>query len=214
MTAPGDDLFGECPSKTDIDQVLGTPAKELAAQQKAARELLDRYEALGNGESSALSFSASEVEELVEWFERRIYDGADLEDEDADDDESDDLPIFDGENRSWSGAEVQEQLTLLCEAAGADWRKELYWILGERQRELEKHSSHLNEAREQIAYNRILGLDDLNRLTLYERQILATLKHLVNQLERHQARRLGQPVAAPIAFDLTVAHHGAKSKIP
>ena len=41
------------------------------------------------------------------------------------------------------------------------------------------------------------------RQALYERQILATLKHLVNQLERHQARRLGQPVAAPVALDVT-----------
>jgi hypothetical protein len=108
----------------------------------------------------------------------------------------------------------QEQLVLLCEAAGADWRKELYWILDERHRELEKHFSRLAEAREQVAYNRILGLEELNRLTLYERQILATLKHLVNLLERHQARRLGQPVAAPVAFDVTVAHHGTQSEIP
>jgi len=45
------------------------------AQQSAAREQLARYEALGNGEDSALVFSASEVEELVGWFHKRIYDG-------------------------------------------------------------------------------------------------------------------------------------------
>jgi hypothetical protein len=145
-------------------------------------------------------------------------DEGDLEDDqgdEPDDDEPDDeTQILDGENRSWSGPEVQEQFRILCEAAGADWREKLSWVLYERQRELEKHFSHLTEAKEQIAYNRILGLEELNRLTLYERQILATLKHLVNQQERHQARRLGQPVAAPVALDVIVAHHGVESEIP
>jgi hypothetical protein len=216
MTTPPDTLIGEGPSSTDIQKVLSTPAPELDAQQRAARELQARYEALGNGNGDALSFSASEVEELIGWFQKRIYDGADLEDDEADEaaDPDDQATVFDGENRTWTGTEVQEQLALLCEAAGADWREKLYYVLFERQRELEKHFSQLAEAREQIAYNRILGLEELNRLTLYERQILATLKHLVNQLERHQARRLGQPVAAPVAFDVTVAHHGTQSEIP
>jgi hypothetical protein len=218
MTTPGDDLLGEGPSSTDIEKVLGTPAQKLDAQQRAARQLQARYEALGNGNGDALYFSASEVEELIGWFQKQLdgqmgLDAAEDEDEeDAGDDQE--APIFDSENRSWTGREVQEQLALLCEAAGADWREKLYYLLFERQRELEKHFSQLAEAKEQIAYNRILGLEELNRLTLYERQILATLKHLVNQLERHQARRLGQPVAAPLAFDVTVAHHGAQPEIP
>jgi hypothetical protein len=218
MTTPPDDPLGAGCSSADIQKVLSTPAAELNAQHRAARQLQARYEALGNGEGDALSFSASEVEELVGWFYKRIYDGGDLEDDEGDDSDDDDpgdnTPIFDGENRAWSGPEVQEQLRFLCEAAGADWREKLYWVLCERQRELEKHFSHVAEAREQIAYNRVLGLEELNRLTLYERQILATLKHLVNQLERHQARRLGQPVAAPVALDVTVAHHGVESEIP
>jgi hypothetical protein len=219
MTTPSDDLLGEGCSKADIHKVLSTPSKELGVQQKAARDQLARYEALGKGDDSTLVFSASEVEELVGWFQKRVCvdGGLELEDESEDrddDDPGDEGPIFDGENRSWSAPEVQEQLRILCEAAGADWREKLYWILCERQRDLEKDFSHLDEAREQIAYNRILGLEELNRLTLYERQILATLKHLVNQLERHQARRLGQPVAAPVAFDVTVAHHGAQPEIP
>ena len=220
MTTPGEDLLGEGCSSTDIQKVLSTPAPDLDAQQRAAREQLARYEALGHGEDSALVFSASEVEELVGWFQERIYDEGDLEPEEGEDDDSDDdepgdgAPIFDGENRSWSVAEVQEQLRILCETAGADWRKKLSWVLYERQRELEKRLSNLTEAKDQIAYNRILGLEELNRLTLYERQILATLKQLVNQLERHQARRLGQPVAAPVAVDLSVSHHGALPEIP
>ena len=197
--------------------MLSTPAPALEAQHRAARELQARYEALGNGESDALCFSASEVKELIDWFQRRVCGGDDLEgdeDKDSDEGESDDAPIFDGEDRRWTGPEVQEQLALLCEAAGCDWREKLYYVLYERQHELEKRSSKLAEAREQVAYNRILGMDELNRLTLYERQILATLKHLVNQLERHQARRLGQPVAAPVALDVTLSHHGNQSEIP
>jgi hypothetical protein len=212
MTTPTEGPIRQGTSATDIEKVLSTPGPALEAQHSAARELQARYEALGNGNCDALSFSASEVEELIDWFQRRFCDGDDLEDEEnenSDEGESDDSPIFDGENRSWSGAEVQAQLVLLCEAAACDWREKLYYVLFERQRELEKRFSNLAEAREQVAYNRILGMDELNRLTLYERQILATLKHLVNQLERHQALRLGRPVAAPVALDVTVAHHGA-----
>jgi hypothetical protein len=217
MTTPPDNLIHEGPSSSDIQKVLATSPKELDAQHRAACEQLARYEALGNGNGHALSFSASEVEELIGWLHERLEGQMELEevedeDEDAGDDQ--DASIFDGENRSWSGAEVQEQLALLCEAAGADWREKLSWDLYERRRELEKRFSHLSEAKEQIAYNRILGLEELNRLTLYERQILATLKHLVNQLERHQARRLGQPVAAPVAVDVTLSHHGAQPEIP
>jgi hypothetical protein len=216
MTTPTEGPIRDGTSAADIEKVLSTPAPALDAQHRAARELQARYEALSNGNGDALCFSASEVEELVGWFQRRVCDGDDLEDdeaEDSDESESDD-PVFDGENRSWSGAEVQEQLALLCEAAGADWREKLYYVLYERQRELEKHFCHLAEAREQVLYNRILGLEELNRLTLYERQISATLRHLVNQLERHQARRQGQPVAVPVALDVTLSHHGAQSEIP
>src|SRR5262249_11388402 len=48
----------------------------------------------------------------------------DLELEEDEGDDSDDdgpgakAPIFDGENRLWSVTEIQEQLRILCEAAG------------------------------------------------------------------------------------------------
>jgi hypothetical protein len=63
----------------------------------------------------------------------------------------------------------------------------------------------LAKAKAHIERKRILSFDEVNRLALYERQINGTLKSLCNQLERHQARRLGQPVAAPLALDLTVS---------
>jgi hypothetical protein len=226
MTAPSDSLIrGGC-SSDDIQKVLSTPSADLEAQQKAAVAQQARYEALGNGESNGLVFSAPEVEELVGWFLKRIQtcDEDDKDDEDDEQDESDEercevdpddhAPIFDGENRSWTGAEVQEQLALLCEAAGQDWRAKLPWVLYDRQHKLDERFSRLSEAKEQIAYNRILGLEELNRLTLYERQIHATLKHLVNQLERHQALRRGQPVAAPLALDVIHSYHGIQSDIP
>lgn len=102
----------------------------------------------------------------------------------------------------------------MCEAAGQDWRAKLPWVLYDRRHKLDERFSRLTEAKEQIAYNRILGLEEVDRLALYERQIHSTLKHLVNQLERHQALRRGQPVAAPVALDVTLSHHGVQSEIP
>jgi hypothetical protein len=226
MTTPEESLIGDGCSSADIQKVLSTPAAELIAQENAARAQLARYEALGNGQSESLMFSAPEVEELVGLFHRRLTNG-EIDDDDGsekdsglscDDNEGADLdeevPIFDGENRNWSAAEVQEQLRILCEAAGEDWRAKLYYVLYDYRHELEERLSHLAEAKEHITYGRILGMEELDRLCLYERQISASFRHLVSQLERHQARRLGQPVAAPVAVDLSVSHHGALPEIP
>jgi hypothetical protein len=224
MTAPPESLIGDGCSSADIQKVLETPAAELSAQENAARAQLARYEALGNGQSDSLVFSAPEVEEVVGLFYRRLANSDDEDEEDKDSgedygqneaaDHDDHAGVFDGENRTWSAAEVQEQLKLLCEAAGEDWRGKLYWVLYDYRHEMEERLSHLAEAKEHIACNRILGMEEVERLCLYERQISATLRHLVNQLERHQARRLGQPVAAPVALDVSVSHHGAQSEIP
>lgn len=205
MTTPKESLVGEGCSKDDIQKVLCTPAAELAAQENAARAQLARYEELGNGQSDSLVLNAAEAEELFGLFE---YD----ENEAADPDGY--AGVFDGENRTWSAAEVQEQLRILCEAAGEDWRAKLSWVLYDYKHELDERLSRLAEAKEHITYNRILGREELERLLLYERQISASFRHLVNQLERHQARRLGVPVPAPVAVDLSVSHHGAQSEIP
>jgi hypothetical protein len=226
MTAPNDALLGESYSKADIHKVLSTPTAELSAQENAARAQLARYEALGNGQSDSLVFAASEVEELVGLFYRRLTNGDVDEDDkgekdsgqDYDENEAvdpdDQAGVFDGENRTWTGTEVQEQLKVLCAAAGEDWRVKLDYVLYDYRHELEERLAHLTEAKEHIACNRILGMEELDRLCLYERQISASFRHLVSQLERHQARRLGQPVAAPVAVDLSVSHHGTQSEIP
>ena len=210
MTTPPESLIGDGCSNADIQKVLETPAAELSAQENAARAQLTRYEALGNGQSDSLVFSASEVEELVGLFHRRLTN------DDVDDDDSADQasPVFDGENRTWAGTEVQEQLRILCEAAGEDWQAKLYYVLYDYRHELEERLSHLAEAKEHLASNRILDMEELDRLCLYERQISASFRHLVSQLERHQARRSGVLVPAPVAVDLSVSHHGALPEIP
>ena len=223
MTTPPDSHFGDGCSSADIQKVLETPAAELSAQENAARAQLARYEALGNGQSDSLVFSAPEVEELVDLFYRRLTNGdVDEEDEDsgedydeneaADPDEG--ATLFDGENRTWFAAEVQEQLKVLCEAAGADWRGKLSYVLYYYRHELEERLKRLAEAKKHVTCNRILGMEELDRLCLYERQISASFRHLVSQLERHQARRLGVPVPAPVAVDLSVSHHGTLPEIP
>jgi hypothetical protein len=219
ITTPKESLIGEGCSKDDIQKVLCTPAAELAAQANAARSQLLRYEALGNGLSDNLVFSASEVEELVERFRQRLTDG-DLEengaeyDEDEIVDSEDHARVFDGEQRTWNAVEVQEQLRTLCEAAGTDWRSRLHWVLYDYRHELDERLTRLAEAKEHIAYNRIPAIEELDRLCSYERQLSSTFRHLVSQLERHQARRLGVSIPAPVAVDLSVSHHGAQSEIP
>jgi hypothetical protein len=226
MTTPPESLIGDGCSSADIAKVLQTPAAELVCQENAACAQLVRYEALGNGQNDSLVLSASEVEELIERFRHRLTNGEDedlegnRDDENDCDDENevarpdDQASFFDGENRSWTGTEVQEQLRILCEAAGEDWRTQLSFVLYDYKRELDQRSSGLAAAREHVRYNRILGKEELERVLLYERQLSATLRHLVSQLERHQARRLGQPLAPPVAIDVAVAHHGVKSEIP
>jgi hypothetical protein len=169
------------------------------------------------GKSDDLVFSSTEVEELIERVRQRLTDGedealdanGDQYDEKEGADPDDHARVFDGENRTWTGTEVQEQLRILCETASEDWRAKLYWVVFDYKRELEERLSRLIEAKEHIACNRILEMEALDRLCLYERQISASFRHLVGQLERHQARRLGLPIGAPVALNLSVSHHGA-----
>jgi hypothetical protein len=154
MTTPKES-FGNGFSSADIRKVLETPTAELTAQQNAAWAQLARYEALGNGHSDSLVFSAPEVEELVGLFHRHLTNGEADDDDQEDSSEEYEAPIFDGENRTWSAAEVQEQLRILCEAAGEDWQAKLPWVLYDYQHKLEERFSHLTEAKEHIASNRI-----------------------------------------------------------
>jgi len=213
MVRPKDELGLDGVSAEVIQEVLTKSEEELRAPLSEGRAQLVRYEALANG-SSELVFTKAEVQELLGWFVSRIQEGTDSETEDEDDQDeadpeddeaSDEPPEFNVEDRSWSVADIQAELKILCDAAGRSWREELEWFLYHRQEELDTRLSSLAKAKAHIERKRILSFDEVNRLALYERQINGTLKSLVNQLERRQALRLGQPVAAPLALDLTVS---------
>ena len=213
MVQPKDELGLDGVSAELIQEVLTKSEEELRAPLSEGRAQLVRYEALANG-SSELVFTKAEVQELLGWFVSRIQEGTDSETEDEDDQDeadpeddeaSDEPPEFNVEDRSWSVADIQAELKILCDAAGRSWREELEWFLYHRQEELDTRLSSLAKAKAHIERKRILSFDEVNRLALYERQINGTLKSLLNQLERHQARRLGQPVAAPLSLDVSLS---------
>ena len=211
----------EVPGADCVAEVLARSACELAEEFSQRGEFLLRIRALTTDNGEGVAFTAIERRQILSGIIQQLtYDDEGEEDSGQDYDENegadldDGVPIFDGENRTWSAAKVQEQLRILCEAAGEDWRAKLYYVLYDYRHELEERLSHLAEAKEHITYGQILGMEELDRLCLYERQISASFRHLVSQLERHQARRLGVPVPAPLAVDLSVSHHGALPEIP
>jgi hypothetical protein len=225
MVRPKDELGLDGVSAEVIQEVLTKSEEELRAPLSASQARLVRYEALEN-ETSELVFTKAEVQELFGWLVDRIEEGTDSETEDEDDQDeadpdegdeaSDEAPDFNVEDRPWSVADVQSQLGILCDAVGRSWREELEWFLYSRKEKLNTRLKHLAKAKAHIERKRILSFEEVNRLALYERQINAVLKSLINQLERHQARRQGEPVAAPLALDLTVSSNerSVQSEVP
>src|SRR5215469_11373747 len=95
------------------------------------------------------------------------------------------------EERPWAAGEIAEQIQILSNAAGVDWREELSWAIQSLEEAEEGHARQIDEARRHVLRNLILDERDVTRLALYERQINAQFKSTYSLLERARAYRLG-----------------------
>jgi hypothetical protein len=109
------------------------------------------------------------------------------------------------EERPWAAGEIAEQIQILSDAAGGDWREELSWVIQSLQEAEDQHARQIDEARRHVLRNLVLPEGDVTRLALYERQINAQFKSTYSLLERARAWRLGMPVPPPVSVDLTVS---------
>jgi len=109
------------------------------------------------------------------------------------------------EERPWAAGEIAEQIQILSNAAGVDWREELSWVIQSLEETEDKHAKQIDEARRHVHRNLVLEERDVTRLGLYERQINAQFKSTYSLLERARAYRLGMPVPPPASVDLTVS---------
>jgi hypothetical protein len=221
MTNP-DEFSVDSASPEVVREILNGGEERLRAQLSTDFAMLARYSSLLNGTDDLLVFSKSEVEEILSWIAEQIQEHIENDEDHEDDDaEGDDLeqPLecdegtdtddlvrdITVEDRPWTLAEIQQQLASMGEAANLSWREELSNLLEAWEVQLNSHSDVLDKAKTHLCLNRVLGLKQLERVNLYERQILGTRKSLVNQLERHRALRLGQVVPPPLAVDLTLS---------
>jgi hypothetical protein len=130
--------------------------------------------------------------------------------EDAGDDEADNDEDSQGqeltiEERTWSAGEIAEQIRILSDAAGADWREKLSWAIDSLEQTKNEHVRQIDAARRHVLRNLVLDERDITRLGLYERQINAQFKSTYSLLERARAYRLGMPVPPPVSVDVTVS---------
>jgi len=184
----------------------GISPKERKADSK--NSLLSRCRAIESGTADVM-FDPSEVREILGLVLEQVRLSAEEEiNEDAgygegnSDDESEDgeLTI---EERPWAAGEIAEQIQMLSDAAGVDWREELSWAIESLEEAEEDHARQIDEARRHVLRNLVLDERDVTRLGLYERQINAQFKSSYALLERARAWRLGMPVPA-VSVDLTV----------
>jgi hypothetical protein len=180
--------------------------QHLQSELEAAEEVALRYEAIGSEKTDAV-FTQAEVSEFLESILAHIEDNRELEDGEEVDDEADEEELS-IEDRPRTAAEVVEQIKLLAEAAGSDWRSLLEGAVYAKRRENYKRRDALISARQHIAKKLILGEDDITRLGVFERQILAAFKHYYNVLQRAQALRLGL-ATPPVALDVTLSGNQA-----
>jgi hypothetical protein len=196
--------FGEEADKDTVQVVITTPRQQLNSELAASEELISRYEAIGS-EASDVVFSPAEVREFLESILEHVEGREQFDDDDEPEELDSQEEELDIEDRSWTAAEVAEQIKLFASQAGVDWREEFDWALYKERQAISNRREALVTARQHVARKLIPSQDDVVRLGVYERQILAAFKHYLNALQRAQALRLGQPVAAPIALDVTVS---------
>jgi hypothetical protein len=220
-----DELRIDSASGDVIREILdsGEDAMRDAIQGEQAK--LGRYRILLNGADGQI-FSKLEAREILTWIAEQIQErvaaadegSASGEDDDnADGEETDVTGQIEVENRDWTAAEIRQQLAILGEAANVSWQKELTYLLRVWEEQLSRRSEAIDKGLTHLRLHRILGPRQHERFSLYERQILGTRKALVNSLERLQALRLGQPIAAPLALDVAVTTNhegGIQPEIP
>lgn len=188
-----------------IQEVMQHSAAELMAPLKAELTRLDRYEALGNGVEPQTSYSKAEVEELLGWMVDRVRERT--EEQNGDELEQKDSgwqQLLDVDDGPWTAGGLQEHMQQFCRAFGIDWREELGWVLYSQQSRVTDRLEEIQKAETHIQTSRILGREQVEALLILERQKSATFRNMIAQLERLQARRLGQPVLAPIAVGVSV----------
>jgi hypothetical protein len=192
-----------------IREVLAQPGKKIDQAQAALSELLERYGAISR-RAVDVEFEPSEVRLLLEAVLDHIQESADDDLEGEGDDNHDgeaesNSPDIDVAERTWTAAEIAEQIQVLALAAGRDWRAELDHVLYTKAQELHEQRCAIEEARGHVTKGLVLPEKHINRLALYERQINSVLKSTYNLLERTRAYRLGTPLAPPVSVDLTIS---------
>jgi hypothetical protein len=196
-------------SREVIQSVLTQPKAKLEEEHAAALELLTRYGAIPQCSHEVL-FDPLEARPLLEAVLAHIQDNMEdtVEEGASDDDDGEEegnSPDLNVAERTWTAAEIAEQIQILARAAGVDWREELEQVLYTKAQELHEQRCGLEEARGHVTKGLILPEKHVNRLALYERQINSVLKSTYNLLERTRAYRTGQPIPPPVSVDLTIS---------
>jgi hypothetical protein len=200
-------------SREAIQSVLTQPKAKLEKEHAAALELLTRYGTIARC-SPDVKFDPSEVRSLLEAVLDHIQNTTEeTTEDDVEGDGSDNSdgevestsPDIDVAQRTWTAAEIAEQIQILARAAGVDWRAELDHVLCTKARALHEQRCAIEEARGHVTKGLILPEKHVNRLALYERQINAVFKSTYALLERARAYRTGQPIPPPVSVDLTIS---------
>jgi hypothetical protein len=196
-------------ARFECERQNGTSPKKSKADSK--NSLLSRCRAIESRAPNVM-FDPSEVREILGLVLEQVRSSAEEEmNEDADygeadtDEENEDEGL-DIEERSWSAGEIAEQIQILSNAANLDWREELALVIQSLEHAEVEHDEQIDEARRHVLRNLVLDERTVNRLALYERQIMAQFKSTYSPMERGRAWRLGMPVPRPVSVDLTVSN--------
>jgi hypothetical protein len=217
---PPESMFGLGRSSVSREAILDAIARLESERQNgnspkkpkadSNNSLLSRCRAIESGAPDVM-FEPSEVREILGLVLEQVRWSAEEQNNLQSDDgatANDDGDIQDEElsieERPWSAEEIAEQIQILSNAAGVDWREELSWAIQSLEETEDKHARQIDEARRHVLRNLVLEERDVTRLGLYERQINAQFKSAYSLLERARAYRLGMPVPPPVSVDLTL----------
>jgi hypothetical protein len=156
----------EC-ERQNGDSRNGASSKQSKADSN--NSLLARCREIESGAADVM-FDPSEVREILGLVLEQVRSSAEEEiNEDAgygeadnnDESEDEELAI---EERPWFAGEIAEQIQILSDAAGVDWREELSWTIESLEEAENEHARQIDEARRHVLRNLVLDERDVTRL--------------------------------------------------
>jgi len=166
-------------ARLEYEKRNGNSRNEASSKQPKAdskNSLLFRCRAIESAAADVM-FDPSEVREILRLVLEQVHWSAEeqnnLESDDGGTDNDrgqDEEPTI--EERPWTTGEIAEQIQILSDAAGVDWREELALVIQSLEETEDEHARQIDEARRHVLRSLVLEERDVTRLAFTSARLM------------------------------------------